>query len=81
MGLDNPLHLAFLLILLLLVFGARRLTEIGRSLASGMRGFRGALSGGGVPSTLSGANASNGVAALAAGHAHTHEADEQRPAA
>jgi sec-independent protein translocase protein TatA len=45
MGLDNPLHIAFLLILLLLVFGAKRLPEMGRSLGSGMRGFKDALSG------------------------------------
>ena len=40
MGLDNPIHLAFLLILLLLVFGAKRLPEMGRSLGSGLRGFK-----------------------------------------
>jgi sec-independent protein translocase protein TatA len=45
MGLDNPIHIAFLLILLLLVFGARRLPEMGRSLGSGMRGFKDALTG------------------------------------
>jgi sec-independent protein translocase protein TatA len=45
MGLDNPIHIAFLLILLLLVFGAKRLPEIGRSLGSGMRGFKDSLSG------------------------------------
>jgi sec-independent protein translocase protein TatA len=45
MGLDNPIHLAFLLILLLLVFGAKRLPEMGRSLGAGMRGFRDSLSG------------------------------------
>jgi sec-independent protein translocase protein TatA len=45
MGLDNPLHIAFLLIVLLLVFGARRLPELGRSLGAGMRGFRDALGG------------------------------------
>jgi sec-independent protein translocase protein TatA len=45
MGLDNPTHIAFLLILLLLVFGAKRLPEIGRSLGSGMRGFKESLSG------------------------------------
>jgi sec-independent protein translocase protein TatA len=43
-GLDNPIHLAFLLVLLLLVFGAKRLPEMGRSLGSGMRGFKDALS-------------------------------------
>lgn len=45
MGLDNPIHLAFLLILLLVVFGAKRLPEMGRSLGSGMRGFKDSLSG------------------------------------
>jgi sec-independent protein translocase protein TatA len=44
-GLDNPLHIAFLLILLLLVFGAKRLPEMGKSLGSGLRGFRDSLSG------------------------------------
>ena len=53
MGLDNPIHIAFLLILLLLVFGAKRLPEMGRSLGDGMRGFKDALSGrgAGTPST------------------------------
>jgi sec-independent protein translocase protein TatA len=45
MGLDNPLHIAFVLILLLLVFGAKRLPEIGQSLGSGLRGFKRSLSG------------------------------------
>jgi sec-independent protein translocase protein TatA len=45
MGLDNPLHIAFLLIVLLLVFGAKRLPEIGRSIGSGMREFKDSISG------------------------------------
>ena len=45
MGLDNPLHIAFLLIVLLLVFGAKRLPEIGRSLGTGMREFKDSISG------------------------------------
>jgi sec-independent protein translocase protein TatA len=45
MGLDNPIHIAFLLILLLLVFGAKRLPEMGRSLGDGMRGFKEAIGG------------------------------------
>jgi sec-independent protein translocase protein TatA len=45
MGLDNPTHIAFLLILLLLVFGAKRLPEIGRSLGTGLRGFKESVSG------------------------------------
>ncbi len=48
MGLDNPIHIAFLLILLLLVFGAKRLPEMGRSLGDGMRGFKDALGGQGT---------------------------------
>jgi sec-independent protein translocase protein TatA len=32
-------------VLLLLVFGAKRLPEMGRSLGSGMRGFKDAISG------------------------------------
>ena len=45
MGLDNPLHIAFLVVLLLLVFGAKRLPEIGRSLGSGMREFKQSITG------------------------------------
>ncbi len=45
MGLDNPIHILFLLILLLLVFGAKRLPEMGRSLGSGLRGFKDTLNG------------------------------------
>ena len=40
MGLDNPTHLAILFIILLLVFGAKRLPELGRSLGTGLRGFK-----------------------------------------
>jgi sec-independent protein translocase protein TatA len=45
MGLDNPLHIAFLVVILLLVFGARRLPEIGRSLGSGLREFKHSING------------------------------------
>ncbi len=45
MGLDNPLHIAFLLVILLLVFGAKRLPEMGRSLGTGMRSFKDSISG------------------------------------
>ena len=45
MGLDNPIHILLLLVVVLLVFGAKRLPEIGRSLGDGMRGFRETLSG------------------------------------
>jgi sec-independent protein translocase protein TatA len=45
MGLENPLHIAVLVVILLLVFGARRLPEIGRSLGSGMREFKDSITG------------------------------------
>src|SRR5580692_2015675 len=51
-GLDNPIHIAFLLILLLLVFGAKRLPEMGQSLGAGMRGFKDSLSGEGTQASL-----------------------------
>ena len=44
-GLDNPLHIAILLAVLLLIFGAKRLPEMGRSLGSGLRGFKESISG------------------------------------
>jgi sec-independent protein translocase protein TatA len=45
MGLDNPIHLVFILVLLLLVFGAKRLPEMGHSLGAGLRGFKDSISG------------------------------------
>jgi sec-independent protein translocase protein TatA len=45
MGLDNPIHIAFLLIVVLLVFGAKRLPEMGHSLGTGLRGFKEAIGG------------------------------------
>jgi sec-independent protein translocase protein TatA len=44
MGLDNPIHIAFIVIVLLLVFGAKRLPELGRSLGTGMREFKDSVS-------------------------------------
>ena len=52
MGLDNPLHILFLLMIVLLVFGAKRLPEIGRSLGSGMRGFKDSLTAVGGPAEI-----------------------------
>ena len=39
-GLLTPTHLIFLFLLALLLFGAKRLPEIGRSLGTGMREFK-----------------------------------------
>ena len=45
MGLDNPVHLILIVVLLLLLFGAKRLPEIGRSLGTGMREFKQSVTG------------------------------------
>jgi sec-independent protein translocase protein TatA len=45
MGLDNPLHIVFIVVILLLLFGAKRLPEIGRSLGTGMREFKQSVTG------------------------------------
>lgn len=45
MGFDNPLHILLLLLVVLLVFGARRLPEIGRSLGTGLREFKQSVTG------------------------------------
>jgi sec-independent protein translocase protein TatA len=39
-GLDNPVHIVLLLVVLLLVFGAKRLPDVGKSLGEGLRGFK-----------------------------------------
>jgi sec-independent protein translocase protein TatA len=64
LGFDNPIHLIFVLVLLLLVFGAKRLPEMGRSLGSGMRGFRDSLSGDGLPTSPSAGSHEPPTAAL-----------------
>ena len=64
MGLDNPIHLAFLLMILLLVFGAKRLPEMGRSLGSGLRGFKEAINGDHTAGQLPVANATVETASI-----------------
>jgi sec-independent protein translocase protein TatA len=51
-GLDNPLHIAILLIVVLLLFGAKRLPEMGRSLGSGLRNFKESVTGEQHPAPL-----------------------------
>ena len=48
-GLSNPTHIILLLVIALLLFGARRLPEIGRSLGLGMREFKDSVSGNAKP--------------------------------
>jgi len=57
LGLDNPLHIAFILVLLLLVFGAKRLPEMGKSMGAGLRGFKESISGEDAPEHLTAAHA------------------------
>jgi sec-independent protein translocase protein TatA len=43
MGISNPVHLAFIAIVALIVLGPKRLPDLARSLGSGMREFRESL--------------------------------------
>lgn len=45
LGLENPLHLLIILVVVLMLFGAKRLPEMGKSLGEGMRGFKDAVKG------------------------------------
>ncbi len=42
-GLFQPMHLLVVLIIAMLVFGPKRLPELGKGLGEGIRSFRGAL--------------------------------------
>ncbi len=45
LGMTNPIHIALIALVLLLVFGARRLPELGRSLGTGLREFKDSIGG------------------------------------
>lgn len=62
-GLENPLHIAMILIVLLLVFGAKRLPEMGKSLGEGLRGFKQSISGETPPTEIGAGQASPRVQA------------------
>ena len=51
-GLTSPTHIGLLLLIALLLFGAKRLPEIGRSLGSGMREFKDSVAGSPTPEEL-----------------------------
>jgi sec-independent protein translocase protein TatA len=42
---SNPVHIVILLAIALLLFGGKRLPEVGRSLGHGMREFKDAITG------------------------------------
>lgn len=48
-GLTQPWHIVLILLIALLLFGGKRLPEIGRSLGSGMREFKDSISGNNPP--------------------------------
>jgi sec-independent protein translocase protein TatA len=50
-GWTSPTHLALLLLIALLLFGAKRVPEIGRSLGSGMREFKESITHEALPET------------------------------
>ena len=52
LGLENPLHIAIVLLVVLLVFGAKKLPEMGRGLGQGMREFKDGVTGRGVGPTI-----------------------------
>jgi sec-independent protein translocase protein TatA len=58
MGIElfTPMHLLFLGILALLLFGPKRLPEIGRSLGNGIREFKSTVDGMGVTDAVQSAN-------------------------
>ena len=45
LGILSPVHVAFLLVIAVLLFGAKRLPELGSSLGSGLRDFKESLEG------------------------------------
>ncbi|HEY2334571.1 MAG TPA: twin-arginine translocase TatA/TatE family subunit [Solirubrobacterales bacterium] len=49
MGWTQPSHIAIILVIALLLFGGKRLPEIGRSLGHGMREFKDAVTGNSSP--------------------------------
>jgi sec-independent protein translocase protein TatA len=44
-GLESPMHLLVVLIIAMLVFGPKKLPELGNSLGKGIRGFKDSLEG------------------------------------
>jgi sec-independent protein translocase protein TatA len=48
-GLFQPTHLALILLICLIIFGPRRLPELGRSLGTAIRDFKQSLTAGGSP--------------------------------
>ena len=56
-GLTQPWHIVLILLIALLLFGGKRLPEIGRSLGSGMREFKESVTHQTLPETTERENA------------------------
>jgi sec-independent protein translocase protein TatA len=80
MGLDNPLHVAVLVVILLLVFGAKRLPEMGRSIGTGMREFKDSVSGS-TPTLTQGTQPPQAPAQPVAAQAPVETTPQQPPVA
>jgi sec-independent protein translocase protein TatA len=48
-GLTQPWHIILILLIALMLFGGRKLPEVGRSLGSGMREFKDSITGHSAP--------------------------------
>lgn len=51
-GLTQPWHIILILLIALMLFGGRRLPEIGRSLGTGMKEFKDSITGHSPPQPL-----------------------------
>jgi sec-independent protein translocase protein TatA len=79
-GLDNPLHIGLVLVVVLLVFGAKRLPELGKSMGEGLRGFKHAL-GGDMPEHHLAATPDSPAAAASAAAMPATAVEQEPPAA
>lgn len=87
--LQTPWHIVLLLLIALLLFGGKRLPEIGRSLGSGMREFKDGVTGhsdaaqhevpaAGEPELRSLAPKTDSASSRASGHETNRQADQRR---
>lgn len=60
-GLFQPMHLLLIVGLALLVFGPKKLPELGKGLGDGIRGFKAAVSGEAKPSETAKTDATHGA--------------------
>lgn len=75
LGLSNPTHIALIAVVLLLLFGAKRLPEMGRSLGLGLREFKDSVTGSSDPSHVSAVTAAQARATLGGPAADPAEAN------